>query len=189
VPKFVADSVETTGLKWVAPASGALTKITGATFSAVSSVSLPAATFSSTYLNYKVVFVTDSASATGSAITLRLRISGADNSTSNYYGAMDGASAAAAAQIIGCNGLTSFPLGTTDSPGTNGSVYDFDIINPFASIRTNINGVTSAFVTNGTGLFGSMGFFFNGTTSFDALSIIVASGNMTGHYKVYGYEN
>ena len=188
---LTADSAEATGLKWATPAvsTSGLTFITGTTFSAVSSVSLPASTFSATYLNYKVIFVTDSTSGTGAALTLRLRISSTDNTTANYYGAMAGASTGGTAQIIASNGLTSFPLGTTDSPGTNGSVYDFDITNPFASIRTNINGVTNTFVTNGTGLHGSMGFFFNGATSFDSFSIIVASGTITGHYKIYGYAN
>lgn len=178
-----------TAPEWAAPSVGALTLITSATFTTVSSVSLPAATFSSTYLNYKVIFVTDTASATGSALSLRMRISSTDNTTANYYGVLEGASVAGTAQTIGSNGLTAFALGTTDSPGTNGSVFDFDIINPFATIRTDITGTTNTFVTNGTGLFGSMGFFFNGTTSFDALSLIVASGTITGHYKVYGYAN
>ena len=186
---LTADSSEATGLKYSTPASGALTFITGTTFSAVSSVSLPVATFSATYLNYKVIFVTDTASGTGSALSLRMRISSTDNTTGNYYGAMSGASVGGTAQIIASSGLTSFALGTTDSPGTNGSVYDFDITNPFSSIRTNINGVTNTFVTNGTGLHGSMGFFFNGATSFDSFSIIVASGTITGHYKIYGYAN
>jgi hypothetical protein len=186
-----ADSTAATGLKWATPAASTsgLTFITGTTFSAVSSVSLPTATFSATYLNYRVIFVTDSASATGAAITLRLRISGADNSTANHYGAFSGASAGGVAQIIAANGLTSFPLGTTDSAGTNGSLYTLDIINPYASIRTNINGGASLFNPNGTNAGGSMGFFFNGTTSFDAFSVIVASGTITGHYKIYGYAN
>ena len=52
---LVADSAETTGLKWAAPSSGAMTKIVSTTFSAVASQQFLNC-FSSTYKSYYIEF-------------------------------------------------------------------------------------------------------------------------------------
>jgi hypothetical protein len=65
-------------------ASSGFTFITGTSFSAVTSVSLPASTFTSTYRNYKIFYDISTMSA-DATLTLRLRASGTDNSTNNYF--------------------------------------------------------------------------------------------------------
>jgi hypothetical protein len=87
VPKFVADSVETTGLKWAAPASGALTKIVSGSFSNVATVDIDSV-FSSTYKNYMVVLRT-SAATPANDLQLQYRIAGPSTITgATYYGAL-----------------------------------------------------------------------------------------------------
>jgi hypothetical protein len=73
------------GTNWVdvAPASNqGLTLLQSVTFSGVSSVSLPADSFTSTYDNYRILLRQTQDSSSG-ATTLRLRAAGSDNTTSN----------------------------------------------------------------------------------------------------------
>ena len=63
--------------------SPGLVLITAASFSAVTSVSLAADTFTSTYNNYKIIWQVNSTSASGST-TVRMRAAGADNTTTSY---------------------------------------------------------------------------------------------------------
>jgi hypothetical protein len=68
-------------VKWNNPG---LTYITGASFSAVASVSFPANTFTSAFNNYRIVFEVTDASALNGDFLLRLRAAGTDNTSSNY---------------------------------------------------------------------------------------------------------
>jgi hypothetical protein len=77
------------GASWQAVGASGLTYLTGATFSAVASVSLPTSTFTSTYTNYKVVFVINSADATRQVFS-RMRASGTDNTNATYNNATGG---------------------------------------------------------------------------------------------------
>lgn len=94
-----------------AGASG-LTLLTNATFSAVSSYSLPANTFSSTYTNYKVIIDITAFSASGE-FTAKLRAAGSDISGTIYqntrlYGNGSGANAdQPAGTSLGLNNVNS----------------------------------------------------------------------------------
>ena len=164
-----------------------LVYITGATFSAVTSVSLPAATFSATYTNYLLTYYATGVSAT-SDITLRFRASGSDNSTSNYAYGADG---------LYSNGNSTSTAGNTSSSFVLGSGFTaypttgfLNISEPQTANKTVVNG-TIAFNGNAsTAFIGSRVFagLFNDTTSFDALSLLGTT-TMSGSYKVYGYSN
>jgi len=175
---------------WTTPASGALTKIVSNTFSAVSSVSLPNSTFSSTYTNYKVIFIVSSSSGSP-AMTGRYRASGSDNTTSNYYNAVsiarvDGSSATQGNSSAG----TSFNMGymSSGTPGTYGITLDF--LSPQAAAKKQIAGGGFGY-NSGQDAFAaySIGGWFNGTTQFDAFSLIASTGTITGSYAVYGYQS
>ena len=183
---LVADSSTATGLKWATASSG-LTFITGATFSSAASVSLPTGTFSATYLAYKVIFVAQSGTG-GAVMSARFRTSGTDNSSAFYYGALYGIQANGTEVSVRSGGATSLGLGVIEA-ANNAPFFTFDISNPFASIRTDFAGSSVFTVSGGAGAFGSLAGFFNTTTSFDSMSFILASGSMSGYYKVYGYQN
>ena len=184
---LVADSTASTGLKWATPATSGLTFITGTTFSSAASVSFPASTFSATYLAYKVIFVIQSGTA-AAVLSARFRISGTDNSTSNYFGALVGVNYNNVSRSITSNGLTSLSLGVIEATN-NAPFFTFDLSNPYASIRTDFAG-SSVFTQSGdASSFGSLAGFFNSTTSFDSMSFNLATGSMSGYYKVYGYAN
>ena len=186
---LVADSAEATGLKWATPATSAsgLTFITGATFASAASVSFPTGTFSSTYLAYKVVFVIQSGTI-GAVLSSRFRTSGTDNTTANYYGRFYGIQANGTEISVGGGGITSQACGVIEHTN-NAPFFTFDISNPFASVRTDFAGSAVFCVSGGSNGFGAMAGFFNTTTSFDSMSFNLATGSMSGYYKVYGYQN
>lgn len=175
---------------WVTPSSGSFNKITSNTFSAVSSVSLPNSTFSSTYTNYKVVFIVSSSSGSP-AMTGRYRASGSDNTGSTYYSALsiarvDGSSATQGNSSAG----TSFNLGymSSGTPGTYGLTLDF--LSPQAAAKKQIFGGGFGY-NSGQDAFAaySLGAWYNNTTQFDSFSLIASTGTITGSYYVYGYAN
>ena len=72
---------------WTTASSGALTKITSATFSAVSNTGTTFDdVFSSTYNNYKIVFSNLNTSAAAPDYLFQLRTSGPTTKASQYYG-------------------------------------------------------------------------------------------------------
>jgi hypothetical protein len=68
---------------WATPSSGSLTLISTTTFTSVAGVSVDSL-FSSTYDNYVVYFNISAVGAGSTDITMKLRSSGADNSSADY---------------------------------------------------------------------------------------------------------
>jgi len=155
-------------------------------FSGVSSVSLPADTFSSTYTNYAIKGFANVSSA-GTIGLMRLRASGADNTTSNYFSATLGLGSNGNASNTNAQASTSFTLQRFVSSNTNAS-FEFDIFNPKASAKTNFNGTGTG--TNSAGseyVTCALGGIFDATTSFDSLTIFPTAGTFTGTISVYAY--
>jgi hypothetical protein len=168
------------------PTSG-LTYITGTTFSAVSGFSLPDSTFSSTYDNYRVIIAINStASMTGTTLNFRIRMraSGSDNSSSNYYNARV---VYYTTFVQGQGGLEDAFYCGTAYEGTKGYMV-FDVLNPFNTVTTQL-----AAKTHGNQGALALGADVNSdmtvTTSYDSLSYSSVNGTVTGDYKVYGYAN
>lgn len=188
---LVADSAEADGVKWATPSVGALTLITANTFSSVSSVSLPNSTFTSTYTNYKVIFIVSSSSA-NTAINCRYRASGTDNSGSTHYSALTISRVDGSSQTqTNINGGTFFTFGhnSTGTPGTLGLSLDFT--SPQAAAKKQIMGTGFGY-NSGMDAFAaySLGAWMNSTSQFDSFSFLTSGGaTITGSYFVYGYSN
>jgi hypothetical protein len=86
---LTADSSTATGLKWAAiPASGALTKITSATFTTVSDTGTTFdGVFSDTYNNYLIEMSPMTGSVDGADYRFQFRKAGPTTQASAYYGA------------------------------------------------------------------------------------------------------
>jgi hypothetical protein len=160
--------------------------ITSETFSAVSAVNVNNC-FTSTYANYKIVIGMITHSAAGdTALNMRLRASGADNTTSDYYWARVAGNTAGASSITGGAAANLWQVAFTSA--SRGNLASMEVFNPQETLRTgfavgsNIDGGTAPYVS-------TYGGWFNATTSFDGFSLITASGNMTGSLRVYGYKN
>jgi hypothetical protein len=161
--------------------SPGLVLITAASFSAVTSVSFAANTFSSTYRNYKVLFQVDSTSANGST-TARLRASGSDNAT-NAYRQME-------VGITQGNSTTNnaLDLQTSFSGFGQSTSIEFDIFTPQAAVRTTMVG---GYVdSNTSSIIGrTLRCQFVSSTQFDSMSFLCSTGNFTGTYRVYGWAD
>lgn len=161
-----------------ATSTSGLVYLTGASFSAATSFSLPANTFSSTYRNYKII-VTITALTSDATFTTRLRASGSDL-TGSY------------AQIYGGSSTSgsSWTTGETDSGNPRYSMW-MDVYDPQIADQTYM--FTQQFMLNQAGnayINNTGGGIYEDTTQADSLSFIssVAS-SMTGVYRVYGYAN
>lgn len=182
---LTADSGETTGLKWATPvvASG-LTYITGASFTNSAGQSINNC-FTSTYQNYRIIGRIKAVSG-NPTINIRLRASGADNTTSNYYSLYNYVEITAAdSGSIKAVADTSWRINTADS---NGYIeFSADIYAPQMAIETQMAQLgaqkfnTKYYSANGAGV-------FNATTQFDGFTLFGGS-NTTGEVRVYGYQN
>lgn len=178
--KDLATSIDT---KLGVYSAAGLSKISAATFSAVSSVSLANNTFSSTYQSYRVIFVVNSVSTT-SSVNMRLRASGTDDTSANYdYQGVSGVGSTASA--FPANNDTTFQFFATSRD--TASLVVIDIIQPQATAQTFVSGIN--YVTDAGANQQTYGYNgrFQLTTSFDAASFICSSGNFTGNYAVYAY--
>lgn len=165
-----------------------LVLITGAAFSLATSVSLPASTFTSTYRNYKIIFDVTATTAR-SALTLRFRTAGTDDTAANYTQAAAGYDSNASAADFSQASATSLTVATNFA--TEPIVVNLDIFNPQLTLRTWGTGFYTSDSSAGAAVqTRATSFKFGATTSFDSMSLIssVAS-SMTGVYRVYGYSD
>jgi hypothetical protein len=138
--------------------------------------------FSASYSEYKIIYNINSASATV-GMNMRLRVSGADNTSSNYkYGDYYvGALIAIGAGSSNAVTTTAFPItNVTDTYGVLGTI---ELASPFEAAHTKYTnlGVGLVLAVTGGG--------FLATTSFTGFTIYPASGTLTGGtISVYGYK-
>jgi hypothetical protein len=177
---LTADSVEATGLKWVAPSSGALVLLNTTSFTGVASQSINDV-FSATYDNYKIVAKVNNASTAG--IIFRYRVAGSDNTTSNYniQQTQSGATTVSTQSRVNRDNFDFFGGSITSQD----NYYFIETIFPFASETTVINSIAlhnpslpESFINVGG---------FDQTTSFTGFSLIASTGNISGKVSVYGY--
>jgi hypothetical protein len=183
---LTADSSTATGLKWATPATSAsgLTYITGASFSAVSSVSFPTATFSNTYENYKIYFNLTASSGAGET-RIRMRDAGSDNTGGNYNAGAYEVNFAGGASNYSASSTTFLLWGNIADSTSGYTKFEMTMMSPKSATITafNING------GKGTATWKAMNGFYNATTSFDSMSFYTDAGTITGSYRVYGIAN
>ena len=168
-------------VEWGTPSSG-LTLINTTSFSGVASQSINDV-FSATYDSYRIL-INQYGTAAGQ-LRFRYRVSGADNSATNYR-----------QQIFGGDGATAFAGRDTGLtfhlPGRtkNGvsCISIFDVINPFPStLRAQQFG---SYNDNSDGNIAAVSIAtqLDVGTSYTGFTILAESGNMTGKVSVYGYN-
>ena len=125
-------------------------------------------------------------STTTQSVSLRLRVSGADNSSTNYRRqTLVVSSSTVSGQRQ--TGETSFvaALGAVSSTEQNFNV--FEIANPFqTALTTGIKNNT--YETTGNLELNLQAYSFIATTSFTGFTIIPVSGTITGSVSVYGFN-
>jgi len=178
---LTADSTASTGLKWSTVSGSDIVRISTTSFSASSAVNLNDI-FSTTYKNYMVMFQITSASGTGN-LQARMRVSGADNTTSNYYSVYDyiwvsGATAGSTKS----NAATQFQFSFISDAQM---AIPFTVSNPFESTQTF---VAAPDFMAGDGYKVNTAGWFNAATSFTGMSFFPTTGTITGEVTVYGMK-
>jgi hypothetical protein len=164
--------------------SSGLVFITGGTITDTTSVNN---CFSATYLNYKIVF-SNLVSGDSSAVKLRMRASGTDNSSSLYSFANFGQNTSTGGETnLGVGRDTSsFSLGYGNNY-TNSQSLSIDFFSPQAAKNTHYG--PGVFWNDETNYAGFIAGIHKSTTSFDGFTIFPTSSTLAGSYKVYGYAN
>jgi hypothetical protein len=152
------------------------------TFTTVNSVSLNGV-FSATYNNYlMIVRATGSGAAVG--LSMRLRVSGSDNSTTSYNSAtFRSNTVASSTQTLTATSFASIvrALGTG-----SGGMSQTLITDPFAASATHLTLTVAQPESTVTTQLSSA--IFTASTSFDGFSLFPESGTATGTVTVYGYQ-
>ena len=180
---LTADSAEATGLKWATASGGGLVFINSTPFTASSSVSVNSV-FSSTYRNYKMVF-SYTMSANNEPLYMRMRASGTDDSSANYF--INGTvGVTSSITNIGAANQTSFKL---QQGGATAAGISMDVYAPNIGTRINITSQGSAISTGAYASSYQIGGFLDANVTADGFTLIPGSGTITGTVKVYGYAN
>jgi hypothetical protein len=152
------------------------------TFSGVASQSINDV-FSANFDNYRAVLKVDG-TASG-LISFRLRVSGSDATGSNYEQQGVRIRTGTIANPNGVATITSFSLlDVTASTPKNG--VSFDLISPFLAENTQYNSAGFEFQASSQAAEFRAG-NHNLNTSYTGLTILPASGNITGTISIYGY--
>jgi hypothetical protein len=178
---LTADSAEATGLKWAAAGGSDFVRIATTPFTTSSAVNLNDI-FSTTYTNYMVILNITSSPSTGN-LQARMRVSGADNTTSNYYSVYEYIDSAGATAGSTKNAAASFwQLSFISSEELN---IPFTVSQPFQTENTSI--AAPAFLAGATYKVTSAG-SFNATTSFTGMSFLTSAGTISGEAIIYGMK-
>jgi hypothetical protein len=168
--------------------TGALTLINSTSFSAVASQSINNV-FSATYDNY--VLLMNVLTSGNEQVRMRYRVSGADNTTTNYRWHMQFSSSSSTSYVGLASATESYNLlasseGTSSTHGIN-----LTVLAPFLSENTTYLGLQNGSGTSGGGpiVGGSVQGQFVTTTSFTGFSVFPPSGTITGKIRVYGVQN
>jgi hypothetical protein len=159
-----------------------LSFISNTSFSAVASHSV-SDVFSSTYKNYKILMNVTSATSSGANVSFRLRVSGADNSTSAYTtgGSYVGAFNVEGGTFVGSATATSAHFANVNT--TLGTTSDITMFAPFATEATKFTSASAGY------RFFSVGGGFTSTTSFTGFTLLASAGNITGSVSVFGLRD
>jgi hypothetical protein len=181
VPKFVADSVETTGLKWVAASSGALTKIASATFTSQASVAVDSV-FDSTYSTY-LINISAFAATGADDLQLQFRYSGTTQTT-DYYGSGFGYKRDNSIVTYGFSNTAAATLTTNSGAIQGASLLQLVVGNVGVSADPRYFG--KGFCTDlDQGIISFAGTNFT-TRTYTGFLLKSSSTNITGYYEVYG---
>jgi hypothetical protein len=179
----LGDSIDASMFTALGTKKAGMILLSTTTFSAVGSHSVDNV-FSATYKNYKVL-MNITGSTTNQNVGLRLRVSGADNSTANYGQQLIDASSSVTSGSRD-SGQTSWARIAGAQSGKS-QLFLLDIANPFQSEITSAFTFRMVDVGTSSAQLSYIASGFVATTSFTGFTLIPASGTITGSVSVYAY--
>jgi hypothetical protein len=155
-------------------------------FTSASTISLNDV-FNSTYTNYRILLRLTSGGSAGN-VCMRLRVSGSDNSTNNYYSGFSFDRFTNTTGNGAGNPNTTYVLPAMTSTGQVFS-FNMDVFYPFTTNTTLISYKgTGQDVTSGYSMVGAG--YHEVSSSFTGFTMFSNNGNLgTGTVSVYGYNN
>ena len=171
-----------TAPEWTTLSTAGMTLITSSNYSGAATFTVDNV-FSATYDYYKIICTNTSGSGSAAQININFRTGGTSNTAAsyNYAGQARLYSSATSDFSNAAAGSNAFIW------RTNGGVWsgELDVYNPYAAQRTWFTGAKMDTYEAGT-----VGGFFDNTTSFDGFLITnTGSTNIAGTVKIYGYKN
>jgi hypothetical protein len=159
-----------------------LVYVTETSFTSATSVSVNNC-FTSSFDHYRIN-ISLIGSVAGNAYNMRLRTSGVDNTSANYY--YYGFYWLTSAVNLTTTAATGFFLNNRSATATGYDLCTVELFNPQRPVLTTHR--VESMETN-TGLYiQTSGFYSATTTQFDGFTLYPASGNITGTARVYGYR-
>lgn len=183
----LGDSIDASMFTALGTKKAGMVLLNTTSFSGVSSVSLPANTFSTNYTNYRILFEAKLASGSGN-LGARMRASGTDTTSGNY---MRQALIAANTSVSASrnNSATSWDNVLSFIDNVQGVANILEIRNPFqASANTTMVSLNAHNAASTSNEFWSLAFGINLTTQFDSMTFIPSASTMTGTVSVYGFN-
>jgi len=166
-------------------ANSGLVYVSTTTFTATSTrVALPQNTFTTTFDSYRILFRTTAQSAAG-AVTYSLvfRSAGTDSTVAQWNTFSAGMDRAGTAfSRISTDAVTS-PLLDSFSSAFANMVFTLDVHAPMLAQMKTVTGYATQAI-KGT----SVNSMSTSTSTFDSLSFLIDTGNVTGTVTVYGYR-
>lgn len=168
------------GAAWQPVGASGMSYITGASFSAASSV-IADGCFTSTYRNYMIVIEGTSASGFPE-LRFYYRTSGSDNTNSSYT---NGVTLGTETNGIAASYTGAVAYARIGNAGDGRFTAAFTVTAPQVAAKTGHTGTFHSF-GGATSQYGTAGGYFNNTTQFDGIKFLPASSTITGTYRIYG---
>jgi hypothetical protein len=169
---------------WAAPTASGLVPISSTTFSNVASHSVNNC-FSATYLNYYIVY--EAVSTTGSQLGLQLRVAGVTATATDYQFATVSFNSNSSTGSFGDRSTASPYMNLGEATASNKTNGFATIFNPFGAEVTRM--INSSVILNTNAFQKMSGNTHSLATSYDGLTLLSNTGNITGYVKVYGVAN
>ena len=183
---FLPSASAGAGMDLITPTSVVGATLSGGqvSFSASSEIDVNGC-FTSAYSHYKIVF--DWTPSAAENVTMRMRVGGANNTTSNYTYQTIAASSTSVSS--GRSASASSWLACFNSAGANAQMAEIIMYSPFDTAKTGGSFVQVRDATSGL-IYYAVSLAFDATTSFDGFALIPTGGsNITGKLRVYGLRN
>ena len=173
---------------WATPAAATsgLTLINSTTFSGAGNVAVDSV-FTATYANYFIQTNFTAVGSTNQTLGMRMRAGGVDDSGGNYIN--QGMRAYPSTVIYTGGVLTSFALQSLSSANPAYGHHSVQLLAPNAADFTKVDSLAFGYDSTYTYSTVHMSGLLATSTAYDGFKLFVASGNIAGTVKTYGYQN